>query len=45
MRTLNIALAGSVLWLLAFSGGLSAQEPTVTPLMAKALTDIPGKKS
>ncbi len=44
MRTLNIALAGSVVWLLAFTGRLSAQEPTVTPLMAKALTDIPGKE-
>lgn len=44
MRTLNIALAGSVACLLAFTGRLTAQEPMVTALMAKALTDIPGKE-
>jgi quercetin dioxygenase-like cupin family protein len=44
MRTLNIGLAGSAACLLAFASGLSAQEPTVTPLMAKALADIPGKE-
>jgi quercetin dioxygenase-like cupin family protein len=44
MRTLKIALAGSVVCLLAFTGRLAAQEPTVTPLMAKALTNIPGKE-
>ena len=44
MRTLNIALAGSVALLLALTGRLAAQEPTVTPLMAKALTNIPGKE-
>jgi quercetin dioxygenase-like cupin family protein len=44
MHTLNIALAGSAVCLLAFSGSLTAQEPTVTPLMAKALTNIPGKE-
>ncbi len=43
MRTLNIALAGS-LACLALTGRLAAQEPTVTPLMAKALTNIPGKE-
>ena len=44
MRTLNIPLAGSVVCLLAFGGRLAAQEPTVTPLMQKALPDIPGKE-
>jgi quercetin dioxygenase-like cupin family protein len=44
MRTLNIALAGSVACLLAFTGRVTAQEPTVTPLMEKALTDIPGEE-
>jgi len=44
MRTLNIALAGSAVCLLVFTGRLTAQEPTVTPLMAKALTNIPGKE-
>ena len=44
MRTLNIALAGSVVCLLALTGTLAAQEPTVTPLMQKALPDIPGKE-
>jgi quercetin dioxygenase-like cupin family protein len=44
MRTFDIALAGSVVCLLAFTGRLTAQEPTVTPLMTKALTDIPGKE-
>ncbi len=44
MRTLNIALAGLVAGLLAITGVLSAQEPTVTPLMAKALPDMPGKE-
>ena len=43
MRTLNIAL-GSAVCLLALTGRLAAQEPTVTPLMAKALTNIPGKE-
>jgi quercetin dioxygenase-like cupin family protein len=43
MRTLNIALAGSVACL-ALIGRLAAQEPTVTPLMAKALTNISGKE-
>jgi len=40
----NTALAGSVACLLAFTGRLAAQEPTVTPLTAKALADIPGKE-
>ena len=44
MRTLNIALAGSVAGLLTLTGRLAAQEPTATPLMAKALTNIPGKE-
>jgi quercetin dioxygenase-like cupin family protein len=44
MRTFNIALAGLVAGLLAITGVLSAQEPTVTPLMAKELTDIPGRE-
>jgi quercetin dioxygenase-like cupin family protein len=44
MRTFDIALAGSVACLLAFTGRLTAQEPTVTPLMAKALADIPGRE-
>jgi quercetin dioxygenase-like cupin family protein len=44
MRTLNIALAGSVACLLAFTGRVTTQEPTVTPLMAKALTGIPGRE-
>ena len=43
MRTLNITLAGSVACL-ALTARLAAQEPTVTPLMAKALTNIPGKE-
>ena len=41
---MNTALAGSVACLLAFTGRLAAQEPTVTPLTAKALADIPGKE-
>jgi len=44
MRTLNIALAGSVAGLLTLTGRLAAQEPTVTPLMEKALTDLSGKE-
>ena len=44
MRTLNIGMAGSAACLLAFASGLTAQEPTVTPLMAKALADIPGRE-
>jgi len=44
MRTLNIALAGSVAGLLTLTGRLAAQEPTATPLMEKALTNIPGKE-
>ena len=43
MRPLNIALTGSVACL-ALTGRVAAQEPTVTPLMAKALTNIPGKE-
>jgi quercetin dioxygenase-like cupin family protein len=30
--------------LLAITGALTAQEPTVTPLMVKELTDIPGRE-
>jgi hypothetical protein len=45
MRTLNIALAGSVAGLLTLTGRLAAQEPTATPLMEKALTDISGQRS
>ena len=44
MLTLNIALAGSVVCLVALTARLPAQEPTVTPLMEKALTNIPGKE-
>ena len=44
MRTLNTALAGSVVCLVALTARLTAQEPTVTPLMEKALTNIPGKE-
>ena len=44
MRTLNLALAGSVTCLLALAGRLAAQDATVTPLIAKALPDIPGKE-
>jgi len=44
MRTLNIALAGSVAGLLTLTGRVAAQEPTATPLMEKALTNIPGKE-
>jgi quercetin dioxygenase-like cupin family protein len=44
MRTLNIAMAGSVVGLLAFTGSLTAQEPTVVPLMEKVLSNIPGKE-
>jgi quercetin dioxygenase-like cupin family protein len=43
MHILNIALAASVASLLSL-GRLAAQEPTVTALMEKALTDIPGKE-
>jgi len=44
MRTLNLTLAGSVAGLLTLTGRLAAQEPTATPLMEKALTNIPGKE-
>jgi len=44
MRTLNLTLAGSVAGLLTLTGRLAAQEPTVTPLMEKALTDLSGKE-
>jgi quercetin dioxygenase-like cupin family protein len=44
MRTLNIALAGSVACLVACTSGSATQEPTITPLMAKALPDIAGKE-
>ena len=44
MRALNIALAGSVAGLLTLTGRVAAQEPTATPLMEKALTNIPGKE-
>ncbi|HSR92041.1 MAG TPA: cupin domain-containing protein [Gemmatimonadales bacterium] len=43
MRTLNLALAGLVACL-ALTDRLAAQEPTVTPLIAKVLTNIPGKE-
>ena len=44
MRSLNIPLAALVAGLLAPPGVLTAQEPTVTPLMTKELTDIPGRE-
>ena len=44
MRTLNLTLAGSVAGLLTLTGRLAAQEPTATPLMEKALTDLSGKE-
>ena len=44
MRTLNLTLAGSVAGLLTLTGRLAAQEPTVTPLMERALTDLSGKE-
>lgn len=44
MRSLNIPLAALMAGLLALPGVLTAQEPTVTPLMTKELTDIPGRE-
>lgn len=44
MRTLNLAVAGSAVCVLVLTGRLTAQEPTVAPLLAKALANIPGKE-
>lgn len=44
MRTLNSTLAGLVACLFAMSGGLTAQEATVTELMTKVLPDVPGRE-
>ena len=44
MRIPVLAVVGAVAGLLALTGNLTTQEPTVTPLLAKALPDIPGKE-
>jgi quercetin dioxygenase-like cupin family protein len=44
MRPLAFPLAGMAACLLASTSALTAQATTVTTLMAKALTDIPGKE-
>jgi quercetin dioxygenase-like cupin family protein len=45
MRTLNVRLVALVAGLIcAFVGRLTAQEPVVSPLMTKQLTNIPGKE-
>jgi quercetin dioxygenase-like cupin family protein len=46
MRCLNIRKAALVAVLLCAAGGrLIAQEAVVTPLMTKALADVPGKEA
>jgi quercetin dioxygenase-like cupin family protein len=46
MRILNSRMAWLVAGLLCAAGGqLTAQQPTVTPLMRKELADIPGKEA
>ena len=45
MRTFKISAAAFLAGLFCLAGvAASAQEPTVTPLMMKSLTDIPGKQ-
>ena len=44
MRILHYPLAGLAICLFAISGPLTAQPALVTSLMAKALTDIPGRE-
>ena len=44
MRTLHFPLAGLAVCLLGITSLLTAQAPAVTQLMAKALTDIPGRE-
>ena len=44
MRILAFPLAGVASCLIATTSALTAQATTVTPLMAKPLTDIPGKE-
>ena len=45
MRTFNIAIAALLAGLPCLLGApLSAQEPTVRPVMTKELTDLPGKE-
>ena len=44
MLTLQFPLAGLAACLFTTASALTAQAPTVTPLMTKALTDIPGKE-
>ncbi len=44
MRIPMLAVAGAMAGLLALTGNLTTQEPTVTPLMAKPLPDLPGKE-
>ena len=45
MRTFTISTAAFLAGVFCLAGvAASAQEPTVTPLMMKSLTDIPGKQ-
>ena len=44
MRTLNFSLAGLAACLFVATTAQTAQAPTVTPLMAKELKDIPGRE-
>lgn len=44
MRTVHFPLAGLTACLVAITFPLTAQAPAVTPLMAKALADLPGKE-
>jgi quercetin dioxygenase-like cupin family protein len=45
MRILNFPLAGMAVCLFATTSARTAQAPTVTPLITKALTDIPGREA
>ena len=44
MRTMNFPVAGLAAGLFAISSPRTAQAPTITPLMAKDLTDFPGRE-
>ena len=44
MRTVNFSVAGLAVCLFAITSPRTAQAPTITPLMAKDLTDIPGRE-
>ena len=44
MRTMSFPLAGLAACLFVMTSAVTPQAPTVTPLMTKELTDIPGRE-